>query len=92
MTCLDFDADLMPGKQSTESEIDADDSPKEPVERKNSNEIEVIEDTRNEENITVIVINYILQIELFLLVFISCIHETFLSLLFLVKIKLKYKR
>ena len=89
---VDFEADLVPGKQSTQSEVDANDSPKEPVERKNSNEIEVTEDTRNEENITVIVINNILQIELFLLVFISCIHETLLSLFFLVKVKLKYKR
>ena len=47
----------MLGKQSTESEVDANDSQKEPVERENRNEIGVIEDTRNEENITVIVID-----------------------------------
>ena len=47
----------MPEKQSTELEKDADDSLKEPLERENSNEIEVIEDTRNEEKITAIVID-----------------------------------
>ena len=44
----------MPEKQSTESKVD---SPKEPVERKNSNEVEIIEDNKNEKNITVIVID-----------------------------------
>ena len=52
---VDLEADLVPEKQSTESEVDANYSPKEPVERGNSNEIEVNEDTRNKENITVIV-------------------------------------
>ena len=51
---VDFEADLMPEKQSTESEVDPNDSRKEPVERENGNKIEVIEDTRNEENVTVI--------------------------------------
>ena len=83
---LDFEAALVPEKQSTESEVD---SAKKSVERENSNKIEVIENNRNDENITTIVIDLILQIELFLLIFIICIHETFLSLLFLVKIKLK---
>ena len=83
---LDFEAALVPEKQSTESEVD---SAKKSVERENSNKIEVIENNRNDENITTIVIDLILQTELFLLIFIICIHETFLSLLFLVKIKLK---
>ena len=74
----------MPEKQPTESETDANDSPKEPV------VIEVIEDTRNEENITVIAIDQILQIELFLLIFITYIHDKSLSMFFLAKIKLKY--
>ena len=84
------EAELVPEKQSTESKVDENDSPKEPVETESSNEIEVIEDIRNEENITVIVFDWILKIELFLLVFITCIHETFLSLFFLVKFKLKH--
>ena len=46
---VDFEADLVPEKQSTELEVDANDSQGEPVERENSNEIEDIEDTRNEE-------------------------------------------
>ena len=50
---VDFETDLVPEKQTTESEVDANDSPKEPVERENSNKIEVYEDTRS----TVIVIN-----------------------------------
>ena len=54
---VDFEADLVTQKQSTESEVDANDSPKELVERKTRNEIEVIEDTSNEENIIVIVID-----------------------------------
>ena len=52
---VDLEADLVPEKKSTESEVDANYSPKEPVERGNSNKIEVNEDTRNKENITVIV-------------------------------------
>ena len=52
-----FEANLVPGKQSTESKVDVDDSPKELAERENGNEIEVIEDSRNEENITIIVID-----------------------------------
>ena len=48
---VDFEADLVPEKQSTELEVDANDSQKEPVERENSNEIEDIEDTRNEETL-----------------------------------------
>ena len=47
----DFEADLVPEKQSTELEVDANDSQGEPVERENSNEIEDIEDTRNEETL-----------------------------------------
>lgn len=66
----------MPEKQPTESETDANDSPKEPV------VIEVIEDTRNEENITVIATDQILQIELFLLIFITYIHDKSLSMFF----------
>ena len=54
---VDFEADLVPEKQSTESEVDANDSPKGHVERENSNKIGVIEDTRNEENVTTIVID-----------------------------------
>ena len=54
---VDFEANLVPGKQSTESKVDVDDSPKELAERENGNEIEVIEDSRNEENITIIVID-----------------------------------
>ena len=50
---VDFETDLVPEKQTTESEVDANDSPKEPVEGENSNKIEVYEDTRS----TVIVIN-----------------------------------
>ena len=46
---VDFEADLVPEKQSTESEVDANDSPKEPMERENRNEIE--------ENITVFIID-----------------------------------
>ena len=64
--------------------------PKKAAERKNSNKIQVTEDTRNEENMTIIVIDQNLQIELFLLVFITCNHEMFLSLFFLLKIKLNY--
>ena len=52
-----FEANLVPGKQSTESKVDVNDSPKELAERENGNEIKVIEDTRNEENITIIVID-----------------------------------
>ena len=47
----DFEADLVPEKQSTELEVDANNSQGEPVERENSNEIEDIEDTRNEETL-----------------------------------------
>ena len=83
---VDFEAALVPEKQSTESEVD---SAKKSAERENSKKIEVIENNRNDENITAIVIDLILQTELFLLIFIICIHETFLSLFFLVKIKLK---
>ena len=43
--------------QSNESEVNANDTPKEPGERKNSNEIEAIEDASNEENITAIAID-----------------------------------
>ena len=68
-------------QQSIESEVVANGSLKEPAERENRNEIE---DTRNEVNITVIVIDQILQIEVFWLVCITCIHETFLRLFFLV--------
>ena len=49
------EAELVPEKQSTESGVDENDSPKEPVETESSSEIEVIEDIRNEENIIVIV-------------------------------------
>ena len=84
------EAELVPEKQSTESGVDENDSPKEPVQTESSSEIEVIEDIRNEENIIVIVFDWILKIELFLLVFIICIHEIFLSLFFLVKFKLKH--
>ena len=42
---VDFETDLVPENQSTESEVDANDSPKEPVEREN---------IRKEENTTVI--------------------------------------
>ena len=52
-----FEANLVPGKQSTESKVDVNDSPKELAERENGNKIKVIEDTRNEENITIIVID-----------------------------------
>ena len=52
---VNFETDFVPEKQFTESKIDANDSPKVPLERENSNEIEVIEGTRNKENITVIV-------------------------------------
>ena len=51
---VNFEADFVPEKQSSESKVDANDSPKVPLKRENSNEIEVIEDTRNKENITVI--------------------------------------
>ena len=50
----DFEADLVPEKQSVGSEVDVNDSPKEPVESENDNKIEMIEDTRNKENITLI--------------------------------------
>ena len=45
---MDYEVDLVPEKQSAESEVDANKSPKEPVERENNNEIEITEDTRNE--------------------------------------------
>ena len=48
------EAELVPEKQSTESGVDENDSPKEPVQTESSSEIEVIEDIRNEENIIVI--------------------------------------
>ena len=51
---VDFEAYLAPEKQSAEPEVEANDSQKKPVERENSNKIDVIEDTRNEENITLI--------------------------------------
>ena len=51
---VDFEADLVPEKQSAGSEVDANDSPKEPVESENDNEIEITEDIRNKENITLI--------------------------------------
>ena len=47
---MGLQADLVPDKQSTESELDANNSPKESVEREKRNEIEVIEDSRNKEN------------------------------------------
>ena len=53
---MGFQADLLPEKRSTELELDANDSPKESVERENRNEIEIIEETRNKEN-TVIAID-----------------------------------